>query len=348
MTENPEKQSNIADHDKTVFDDVVFTALKSGGIHLTANKNFGKSFMLFSIVESLQKQESCRVIAFDGSEAWIYKASKIPVYTIGENDIIASNLRKTDEFEKYTLRNENLIKLALSTHKNILFRFKTKKPSKRSFLIRYVTCLLDEQQRTERDRSPEHEIKQCIAIVLDEAQDAFTNRSTARLEMEEFMCIFAEARNSRISFISSSQRLTDVSKAVRAKQLKVLGKLDSEDITPFLRKIEKAHNISFADMKPRTWYFEGQIFQSPDFKQSGKPYQINTEIRQKWLDSLPKPKTLTEKIKAWFTQTQKRIEDNRKAYVQQREQRINDDPSSYDYEPDTEETGESAPMPTGW
>jgi len=155
-TEQPKEehidQPNINDHDRTVFDDMVLSALKCGGIHLTANKSHGKSFMLFSIAQTLQKQPNVRVIGFDGSEAWIYKASMIPVFNIGEHDIISNDLKTTDEFEKYQLRNEQLIKLALDTHKDILFRFKTKKPSKRAFLIRYVTCYLDTQQRAERDR----------------------------------------------------------------------------------------------------------------------------------------------------------------------------------------------------
>lgn len=112
------EQTNINDHSKQAFDEMVFTALKCGGIHLTANKNFGKSFMLFSIVETLQKQENIKTVVFDGSEVFLYKASRIPVYTIGENDIIAANLKKTDEFEKYSLKNEQLIKLALNTYLN--------------------------------------------------------------------------------------------------------------------------------------------------------------------------------------------------------------------------------------
>jgi len=56
-------------------------------------------------------------------------------------------------------------------------------------------------------------------------------------------------------------------------------------------------------MKPRTCFFDGSTFVSPEFKQNGKPFQINGAIKQQWLDSLPKPKhlTLAEKIKAWFT-----------------------------------------------
>jgi hypothetical protein len=76
-----------------------------------------------------------------------------------------------------------------------------------------------------------------------------------------------------------------------------------EDITPFLRKIEKQQKINFSEMKLRTWFSNGSTFESPEFKQKGKPYLINEEIKQKWLSSLPKPKvlSLTEKLKALLT-----------------------------------------------
>ena len=97
------------------------------------------------------------------------------------------------------------------------------------------------------------------------------------------------------SFFSCSQRLTDMSKTIRAKQLSCIGKLNSEDITPALRRIEKAHNLDFSNMKPRTWFFEGSLIVSPEFKQQGKPYKINKDIKQEWLNSFPKVKVLSLK-----------------------------------------------------
>lgn len=121
-------------------------------------------------------------------------------------------------------------------------------------------------------------------------------------------------RNNRESLFSSSQRLTDVSKAVRAKSQYCLSKLNGEDITPFLRRIEKKHKLDFANMKPRNWFFEGSTFISPNWKQQGKPFQINRDIKQEWLNSLPKPKVLTlkDKLKAWLHPTETAIETRKK------------------------------------
>ena len=68
------------------------------------------------------------------------------------------------------------------------------------------------------------------------------------MNAKSFLTVFNEARNNRESFFSCSQRLTDMSKTVRAKQIQVLGRLNAEDITPNLRRLEKQYKISFAEM----------------------------------------------------------------------------------------------------
>ena len=321
MTQQPNQekdQCNISNHEQTAFSEFVFQGLKSGGSHVVANKSHGKTRLLFSMAKELRPLENCRVLAFDGSETWIYAFDKIPVFTIGEHDILESSRGNIQQFEKYTLQNSNLVKLALQTHKDLLFRLKTRKPSKRGFFVRTVINYLDSLQRQEKAQDPNHDNKTAIAYFLEEAQNSFNNRSTSSTEMEEFLTVFNEGRNNKEAFFTASQRLTDFSKTIRSKQLPCIGKLSSEDITPSLRKIEKSHGLDFSNMKARNWFFEGKTFVSPEFKQSnGKPYQVNQEIKQLWLNSLPKPKTLSEKISEWFNQT--RI----KAQAQRDQRRIN-------------------------
>ena len=140
-------------------------------------------------------------------------------------------------------------------------------------------------QRAEKSKTATHENTKAIAYILEEAQDAFNSRSTAKIECEEFLTIFNESRNNKESFFSCSQRLTDLSKTIRAKQIQVIGRLNAEDITPQLRRLEKAHNIDFTEIPPRTWFYRGLILKSPEFKQHLKPYKINSEIKQEWLNS---------------------------------------------------------------
>jgi hypothetical protein len=192
-------------------------------------------------------------------------------------------LKSTEEMESYQLTNWHLVKLALETHKDILFRLKTRKPSKRGFFVRTVVNYLDALQRDEKANSLSHENSKAIAYYVEEAQDCFSSRQSARLEMEEFLTVFNEARNNKESFWTASQRLTDFSKTIRSKQLPCIGKLATEDITPSLRRIEKAQkaqSLSFDKMPPKTWYFEESTLTSPEFKQRGKPYIVNEQVKK--------------------------------------------------------------------
>lgn len=294
MTENP----TIGNHE--AFNNFVSEGLRVG-VHAVGNKGTGKTRLFFCAVQELMKQPNVRCIVFDGSETWLYSFSKIPVFNVSEKDILAVNRRQADTIEKYSLENWNLVKLALETYPSILFRLKSRNPQKRGFFCRTVINFLDQLQRDEKATTENHETTKAYAIVLEESQNIFpSNNSTASSECGTFMTVFSEGRNQRIGFFSNSQRLTDMSKTVRAKQFFCIGRLNPEDITPQLRKLEKLHGLDFANMNPRQWLFEGQIFTSPEFKQQGKPYIINQEIKQKWLSSLPKPKNLREKILAWF------------------------------------------------
>ena len=296
------KQVNISNHDN--FNNFVSEGLRIG-CHAVASKSHGKTRLFFSACEQLQKLENVRVQVFDGSESWIYSASRIPVFNIGEHDILATNRRTVDTIEKYSLENWNLVKLALDNYKDILWRLKTRSPSKRGFFIRTIVNYLDLLQREEKANSPTHENSKAISFFIEEAQNAFSSRNSASSENETFLTVFNEARNNREGFFTSSQRLTDFSKTIRSKQAQCIGKLSSEDITPTLRRLEKLHGLDFANMKPRNWFYEGETFVSPEFKQSGKPFIVNEAIKKKWMDSLPMKETLAQKISKWFKPKQK-------------------------------------------
>jgi hypothetical protein len=283
------KEPNITDHNENKFEELVRSGLRNGGIHVCASKNHGKTRLLFSMAKELQNGKA-RVLIFDGSETWLYAYDKIPVFTVQDRDIaLIEDIRTTEEIERYQIKNWNLVKFALNNYSDILFRLKTRKPSKRGFFVRTVINYLDQQQRTERESNPDHEPRRYFAYFIEEAQDCFNSRSTTRLEAEEFLTVFNEARNQKEAFFTASQRLTDFSKTIRTKQIYCLGKLNSEDVNP-VRRIEKQHKIDFSKMEPRLWFMEGETFESPDWKQQGKPHQINKEVKKKYIENLPKPK----------------------------------------------------------
>lgn len=296
------KESTIKDHKEKAFNDFIAESLKCGGVHCVANKSHGKTRLMFAICEKLQRNPNIRNIVFDGSETWLYSASRIPVLTIGDHDILKGNRKTSEDLERFQLQNENLVKLALKTKKDLLFRLKSRSPSKRGFFVRYVVNYLDQLQRTEKAHSPEHEIKKAIAYYIEEAQDCFNNRATSSTESEEFLTVFNEARNQKEAFFTASQRLNDFSKTIRSKQHLAIGSLSLEDITPSLRRLEKEHNLDFSRMKAKTWFYEGLTFESPNFKQNKKPFQINKALKAQLTPETPEQRkeSLADKISKWL------------------------------------------------
>jgi len=87
-------------------------------------------------------------------------------------------------------------------------------------------------------------------------------------------------------------------------------------------------------MPQKTWFFEGKTIVSPEFKQSGKPFQINREIKKLYVANLPKPKTLSEKLSAFIY----RVFPSQPKQQLKRMRIQNDDPSVYSDDPrDTQE-----------
>lgn len=280
-----EKESNILPSSLNQFSEVCEHGLKHGGVHLVSVKGHGKTRLLFGMARELRQKS--RVIIFDGSETWLYGFDKIPTFTVKERDIVLSNdVEKIDEIERYKIKKWNLVKFALHTHKDILFRLKTRKPSKRGFFIRTVTNYLDRLQRESREETQDNEAKGYISYFIEEAQDCFNSRSTTRLEAEEFLTVFNEARNQKEAFYTASQRLTDFSKTIRTKQTYAIGKIPEEDKTVAIRRLQKKYEIDFSKLEARKWSFEGKVFESPNWKQEGKPYQINKEIKKEFVKQL--------------------------------------------------------------
>lgn len=269
---------------KNTFSEVVEHGLKNGGVHLVSVKGHGKTRLLFGMARELRQKS--RVIIFDGSETWLYAFDKIPTFTIKERDIVAKKVKRTDEIERYRIKNWNLVISALHSHKHILFRLKTRKPSKRGFFIRAVVNYLDAIQRHSRETTEDNEASQYISYFIEEAQDCFNSRSTTRLEAEEFLTVFNEARNQKEAFFTASQRLTDFSKTIRTKQTYAIGKIPEEDKMVAIRRLERKYNVDFSKLKAREWCFEGKTFKSPEWKQKGKPYQINSAIKKEYIDQL--------------------------------------------------------------
>ena len=261
---------------------MVLEGLRCGGIHLVSDKGHGKTRFLFSIADYIKNLDNSRVIAFDGSDSWLYGFSQIPTFNVNNEDITAKSQKYSIETEHFSLNNWELVKLALANHDDLLFRLKTRSPSKRGFFIRSVVNYLDEIQRTQIELSPTNTPLKQIAYFIEEAQDAFNNRSTLRSDSETFMCVFNEARNQKESFFTASQRLNDFSKTIRVKQSYLIGRINIEDVNVQIHRLEKLYSINLTETPLRTWYFKGKTLVSPQWTQDKKPFIINAQIRAEY------------------------------------------------------------------
>lgn len=240
-------------------------ALIQGGIHICALKCHGKSRLAFILASYLRKRKKTRVIVFDSSYTWFKGFEKIPTFEVNIRDIQINSVKSTFDIEKFKLINKVEVKLALATYKDILFTFDKISPSRKGFFIRQVVNMLDNKQQIEGLKANNGNAKQNIAYFIEEAENAFTSRSTARNDCEMFLQTFNEARNNKETFFTLSQRLTDFSKTIREKQVKCLGKIGVGDISGDIRRIEKQSGVDLANMPRRTWLYEGKRFISPEW-----------------------------------------------------------------------------------
>ena len=121
--------------EKTEFQKMIEYSVKSGGVHVVASKGHGKSRLMFSMARELTKLG--RLYIFDGSETWLYGYDSIPVFTVKDEQIRLLGLNtSTMDVERYKILNWNMVQLALNRFPVLLFRLKTRKPSKRGFFVR--------------------------------------------------------------------------------------------------------------------------------------------------------------------------------------------------------------------
>ena len=98
----------------------------------------------------------------------------------------SQNQKYSLEIEHYSLNNWQLVKTALENHQDILFRLKSRKPSKRGFFIRTVINYLDEIQRQQREQNETHEPNKSISYFLDEAKTLYHTVNNAEQRQKLF------------------------------------------------------------------------------------------------------------------------------------------------------------------
>ena len=125
-------------------------------------------------------------------------------------------------------------------------------------------------------------LKTSYFIVLEEAENIFDSSSLDKTIFNKLRKKYAEMANLKIGILSSSQRLTEVSKKFRAKMAGYLiGHILEDDFIGILQRMlklklgKKAQIVTEPSFRHGFFYTAtNHIIKLPEFKAEGKPYLI--------------------------------------------------------------------------
>lgn len=275
----------------SIFDRLYLDILERGGIHTIGTKQVGKSNLKKSLTAYvIQKHPDTKTLIIDPEGRWEYDFNKIQFYRILPNSVKVSEeitgqrlngsnfTRKVYKIDGTT--KQDCLKL-LDSKEPVLFIVELEEPEEIGYFSAWVIETIYNKQRIKR-KYWKGNLKQSYFIVLEESENIFDNTSLDKLIFNKLRKKYAEMANLRIGILSSSQRLTEVSKKFRAKMAGYLvGHILEDDFVGLIQRMLKiklkkdAYMVT--DPKFRySFYYTGlnQSFKVAKFEQKGTPYEI--------------------------------------------------------------------------
>ncbi len=293
-----------------VFDRLYLDILERGGVHTIGTKQVGKSNLKKSLTAyTIQKHPETKTVIIDPEGSWQYTFSKVPFYRVLPNsvkiseEIVGQRLngsnftRKVYKIEE-TTKNDCL--RLLDSKEPVLFIVELEEPEEIGYFSAWIIETIYQKQRIRR-KYHKGNLKQSYFIVLEESENIFDSSSLDKRIFNKLRKKYAEMANLKIGVLSSSQRLTEVSKKFRAKMAGYLvGHILEDDFIGLLQRMLKIKLKKDADMvtDPKfrySFFYTGlnQTFKVPRFEPEGEPYEIpRTEPEPE-----PEPKEETIKLK---------------------------------------------------
>lgn len=294
----------------SVFDKLYIDILEKGGIHTIGTKQVGKSNLKKSLTAYvIQKHPNTKTVIIDPEGRWEYDFSKIPFYRILPNSVKVSEeivgqrlngsnfTRKVYKIEETT--KNDCLKL-LGSKEPVLFIVELEEPEEIGYFSAWVIETIYNKQRIKR-KYWKGQLKQSYFIVLEESENIFDQSSLDKTIFNKLRKKYAEMANLKIGVLSSSQRLTEVSKKFRAKMAGYLvGHILEDDFIGLLQRMLKIKLKQKADIVTHpefrySFFYTGlnETFKVPRFEQEGAPY----EVPRTKPDLKPEPKEETVKLK---------------------------------------------------
>ncbi len=313
-----------------IFERLYSDIVENGGIHAIGTKQTGKSNLKKSLTAHvINNHPETKTIIIDPEGSWEFSFSKIRFYRIPKKSMkiteeqIGQRLNGQVFTRKVYRLDETIKSDALKLLKDkepVLFIVELDDPEEIGYFSAFVIETIYDMQRIKR-KYWKGNLKTSYFIVLEEAENIFDSSSLDKTIFNKLRKKYAEMANLKIGILSSSQRLTEVSKKFRAKMAGYLiGHILEDDFIGILQRMlklklgKKAQIVTEPSFRHSFFYTAtNQIIKLPEFKAERKPYLIQRGFsmpkqepqaeNETWRQSIPKPKkkpSLWQWFKNWI------------------------------------------------
>lgn len=323
------------------------------GLILVAEAGHGKSFTAFSIVKQALKDPNMTVIIMSPSTIWRRNYGAIQCVKVGTsefNPIVAHEETKLESVQflrdtihidldkKWSYVKSDWMEQLLKSKQSLLFEIKYLNGRRIKAFESVVLQFIYSMQQQEIDRNPEY--AHHYLIVLEEIQNSFGTYSMNSDDSLDLMTLFTQSRSdANIHYLGIGQRLNDISCKVVERLRPFIGLTLGENSLRKLKAMipDDETKKRIQSLPKRHWiYLDGKTnpeIEIPEYHKEGKVIRLKPTVKPQ----PQQPKGLLERFQNWQHERYNKAMNK----YQLRRQPENDDPSNYDYEPDTEETGES-------
>jgi len=292
--------------------------LKHGGIHIVGNKQVGKSNLKKTFSQHVMDSHSeTKLIIVDVEGRWEYDFNSIRYFVIPKRSIsiieepIGRRLNGTIFTKKTYKLNAELEKTVLKLLRDkepILFIVELEDTESCGYFSAFIISQIYDMQRISR-KYWHGELKKSYCVVLEESENIFDSQSLEKKLFNSLRKKYNECANLRIGILSSSQRLTEVSKKFRGKMHGYLiGYTNPDDYIGQLGRIlQKVSENPKQVLKPEFRYkflytATDQILTFPLFKQDGQPFEWIPKPKPEQAQAKSKPKNegIIHRFLNWF------------------------------------------------
>ena len=294
-------------------------AQKFGGIHLSANKQCGKSNAKKVLASLAIRSLNAKVVITDTVGKWKYDFVNVPYYTIKANSLritekpLGAEVRKTYDFRNEQTKKE--VNYLLDSKSPILFDLELEYPEELGYFNGYIMLYLYRKQR-KLNNYWKGKLRNSYLIFIEEIENVFNSTFDKRI-LSRHAKVYNEIGNYRIGIVSSSQRLTEVNIKFRAKAYAYL--IGCSSLTDYHNRLRSMlrhsqHKSQITKLERGNFLYTATdtIVKFPKFETIETPYELPIGF----LKEKPKPKpikiSLKEKLKRLAHQLVYGVEKPRK------------------------------------